>query len=672
MIRNAGKIPQNIYVSIIMIIAVATQIIFLTDTDGYYIIFITAGVAAAFYISFGKRVIPGLAISTFLSVLVFSFYFTDKSISEALLYTIPILSVNALISFLLSFLLDLFKCQTPDTLRKGVYFLLSMFITALVASIIPAFQFSNFHDSSFLYELGKMNYPIFIGIVIFTTSIILSHHYDEPFSSSCIKTHTVTAFVIVYTLITYLIFSNSIDKIDFWNYAPVFIVLFMVNAFAFSYRTLLFNSYVYIIIYRVTFLDLSNQTQVSSLSNMLNTYLVTLLLITIFTKIIVRESKEKNIELTETKERFSGMLDSTINLLSIRDTLAYEDTNYHENYMNSIFDIAMRIFPEISHGVCATRTDTYVRVLSTKGHDLDFYQSLTIPPNTYKYITFTPVLSTDPMKDFNNALGERYPLIKDDLPQIKESVRILIKLSECCIGVIFFDILEESKDGFTGNDINNIGSFQKMINSFYEMNELAINNSNLKDDIVLSLIRTLELYDQYTGGHSEDVATLAKILAKKMKLSDPEINDVYWAGIVHDIGKIGIKSDIINKPTRLTLEEYKQVQLHSTFGFDVLNRSSELKTIAKLVKHHHEWHNGSGYPDGLKNNEIPLGSQILQVADSVSSMATSRSYQNKKSFDLILAELEMYKGTQFNPVICEHMIDLIKSGIIQNYFKSKK
>jgi response regulator RpfG family c-di-GMP phosphodiesterase len=74
----------------------------------------------------------------------------------------------------------------------------------------------------------------------------------------------------------------------------------------------------------------------------------------------------------------------------------------------------------------------------------------------------------------------------------------------------------------------------------------------------------------------------------------------------------------------------------------------------------------------LKNNEIPLGSQILQVADSVSSMATSRSYQNKKSFDLILAELEMYKGTQFNPVICEHMIDLIKSGIIQNYFKSKK
>ncbi len=182
----------------------------------------------------------------------------------------------------------------------------------------------------------------------------------------------------------------------------------------------------------------------------------------------------------------------------------------------------------------------------------------------------------------------------------------------------------------------------------------------------------MELYDQYTGGHSEDVASLGKLIAEKMKLSDNDIYDIYWAGIVHDIGKIGISSEIINKPSKLTLAEYKQVQQHPIFGFDILNRSSDLKTIAKLVKHHHEWYNGSGYPSGLKSNDIPLGSQILQVADSVSSMATSRSYQKDKSFDEIISELELYKGTQFNPAICEHMIELIKSGVVEKQFKNSK
>ena len=279
-------------------------------------------------------------------------------------------------------------------------------------------------------------------------------------------------------------------------------------------------------------------------------------------------------------------------------------------------------------------------------------------------------MNKEPNKVYKNALGERYTLFEQDIPVFKESVSIIIKLNDQDYGAITFDILENDKNSFREGDLNNIKAFQSMINSFYEMNELTIKNNNLRDDIVLSLIRTLELYDQYTGGHSEDVAFLANQIAKKLNLPLIERYDIYWAGVVH--GKIGISSDVINKPAKLTLEEYKKVQEHPVFGYDILTKSEDLKKIAKLVRHHHEWYNGSGYPDGLKQDEIPYGSQILQVADAVSSMATERSYQRSKSFDQIVAELKLYSGIQFNPIIAKAMIDLIEQGIVSKYFKSQK
>ena len=672
MVRNANKIPQNIYISIIMLIAIFTQIVFLTNGDGYYIVFIPAGIAAGFYVTFGKRVFPGIALSTFFGVFIFSYIFTSKDFYASLLYTTPVFFANVTVAYLINLFLTYFNCKRPDTLKKGTYYLLSVLVATFIVSLFPTIQYTIQNNSRFILELGKVYQPVFIGVVIFATTIILSNHYDELVTRKSFMNYRDIIFIFAFAGTTYLIFGRDIGGLSFGSYGSLFIILFMINAFAFNYRMLLFNSFIYILIYSNTYLKVINPEEALSQSGVLNSYLLILLVITIFTKVLVTEIQEKNNELTETKDRFAGMLDSTISLLSVRDTLDYENEDYHENYIKSIFDIAMKIFPEITNGTCGLIDNRELRTLNTKGYDLTFFKSLKFPLNQFTQDVYEPILNRNTDKVFADAFGEKYELLKDELPKIKESIIILIKLSEKSKGVIIFDILKNSKDNFTENDINNIGAFQNMINSFYEMNELAIRNNNLKDDIVLSLIRTLELYDHYTGGHSEDVATLGKLLAEKINLSDSDIYDVYWAGIVHDIGKIGINSDIINKPTKLTLDEYKQVQLHPIYGFDILNRSLELKTIANLVKHHHEWYNGSGYPEGLKGNQIPFGSQILQVADSVSSMATKRSYQDQKSFDEVITELEMYKGTQFNPEICDHMIDLIKSGIIENYFNSKQ
>jgi HD-GYP domain-containing protein (c-di-GMP phosphodiesterase class II) len=193
----------------------------------------------------------------------------------------------------------------------------------------------------------------------------------------------------------------------------------------------------------------------------------------------------------------------------------------------------------------------------------------------------------------------------------------------------------------------------------------------LKNDIVLSLIRTLELFDQYTGGHSEEVAFLSNEIAKRCGLDEQETHDIYWAGVVHDIGKVGIDSSIINKPSKLSLEEYEKVKDHSIFGFEILNKAEDLKTIAILVKHHHEWWNGAGYPSGLEGEAIPIGSQIISVCDAVSTMAKKRPYTIVKTSREIIEELEMYSGVQFSPLPTKHMIKFIKDGYLDEFYKNR-
>lgn len=191
----------------------------------------------------------------------------------------------------------------------------------------------------------------------------------------------------------------------------------------------------------------------------------------------------------------------------------------------------------------------------------------------------------------------------------------------------------------------------------------------LKIELVVSLIKTLEYYNQYTSGHSNEVAEISLAIAQRMYLSQQDQYDIYWAGIVHDIGKVGIPISIINKPGRLTNEEFNQVKNHSIFGADILKASSELEHISILVRHHHEWWNGKGYPDGLKEDQIPLGSQILCIADSISVMLGERPYSVKKSLQEVMDELEKYSSIQFSPLPAKAAIDLINEGIIKKTYK---
>ena len=177
---------------------------------------------------------------------------------------------------------------------------------------------------------------------------------------------------------------------------------------------------------------------------------------------------------------------------------------------------------------------------------------------------------------------------------------------------------------------------------------------------IFSFIDMIERRDSYTAGHSERVAQYAKMLAKEMGYESTECENIYRAALLHDIGKVVIPDSVLLKPGKLNDLEYKLIQEHVNTSFNILNKIPMYKELAEIVKYHHEKYDGSGYPFGLKGNEIPFLSQILTLADSFDAMTTNRIYKGKKDIEHSLEEIKKLKGVQFHPDIVDTALNILK------------
>ena len=170
---------------------------------------------------------------------------------------------------------------------------------------------------------------------------------------------------------------------------------------------------------------------------------------------------------------------------------------------------------------------------------------------------------------------------------------------------------------------------------------------------ITALVNALEAKDKYTSGHSQRVADIAAAIAREMGLSPEIIDKVQLAGLVHDVGKIGVRALLINKPSSLDQEELLHFQRHPEIGEHILIPIADDEEILRLVRNHHEHYDGTGYPDRLKGNQIPLGARILAVADAYEAMTSERAYRETLSDKKARAELERCRGTQFDPEIVD-------------------
>ena len=175
-----------------------------------------------------------------------------------------------------------------------------------------------------------------------------------------------------------------------------------------------------------------------------------------------------------------------------------------------------------------------------------------------------------------------------------------------------------------------------------------------------AIARTIDAKDSYTNGHSRRVGYYSREIAKAMGLPEKEVENIFYTALLHDIGKIGIPIKIINKPSRLDDEEFEIMKTHTIKGGKILKDISTIPGIVEGAMYHHEKYNGSGYPTGLKGEDIPLNARIICCADCFDAMATKRSYKPPCGKDYIISEFERCKGTQFDPEIADVIIKLIK------------
>jgi HD-GYP domain-containing protein (c-di-GMP phosphodiesterase class II) len=180
-----------------------------------------------------------------------------------------------------------------------------------------------------------------------------------------------------------------------------------------------------------------------------------------------------------------------------------------------------------------------------------------------------------------------------------------------------------------------------------------------------SFMAFIDAKDPSTNGHSIRVARYSREIAKRMGFSSEECNRVYYIGLMHDCGKIGIPDSILKKPAKLTPEEFEIIKTHTTQGAKILSDFNSIPGIQDGALYHHERYDGQGYPCGLKGDEIPLIARIICVADSFDTMNSKRYYKEKYSKDDIISEMTTNRGTQFDPRIVDIFLSMISDGTIK-------
>ena len=208
--------------------------------------------------------------------------------------------------------------------------------------------------------------------------------------------------------------------------------------------------------------------------------------------------------------------------------------------------------------------------------------------------------------------------------------------------------------------------YQENLEEEVELRALELLESNqrlqhLFVSILKTLANTLEAKDEYTHGHSERVAEHAVRVRARLKLAKGDLAHIELAGLLHDIGKIGVREKVLHKPGRLTPQEYEHIKAHCALGERILRPVEQFAPILDCVRHHHERVDGLGYPDGIAAEQISVGAKILAVCDAYDAMTSERPYRPPLPVDKAIEEIQNCRGTQFDPLVADTFLEVLSS-----------
>ena len=260
---------------------------------------------------------------------------------------------------------------------------------------------------------------------------------------------------------------------------------------------------------------------------------------------------------------------------------------------------------------------------------------------------------------------------------VQSALVVPLKVGDKVLGVLGVANKIESKDGkgeaasaFTPND-------ESLLLTMAGQIAIAIENARLYEDVrelslgaVRALVGAIDARDPYTRGHSEEVTRLVVAMARELGWSGADLEMLEFAALLHDVGKIGVPDRILRKTSRLTPEEWQIIRLHPYQSAQIVKPVEPLQRIVPWVYHHHERWDGSGYPDGLRGEEIPLASRIIAVADTYNAMTTDRPYRPAMSHEEAVAELKRNAGTQFDPQVVEAFLRVVGERVQDEVFEA--
>ncbi len=204
-----------------------------------------------------------------------------------------------------------------------------------------------------------------------------------------------------------------------------------------------------------------------------------------------------------------------------------------------------------------------------------------------------------------------------------------------------------------------------VVTELREKNQAMKKNSDeiieLNEGLLTTLSEIIDLGDPYVLGHSKMVSTYATSIAKSLGLNPKQIDLIRKAGLLHDIGKLGISKEILTKPGKLTRKEYETIKEHAALGAGLVKNSPSLRPLVPIILHHHEDYNGAGYPDKLAGNQIPVEARIIAVADAIEAMTSDRPYRRGLKKEQVIEELNQHAGSQFDPLVVKEAIKMLEA-----------
>ena len=256
----------------------------------------------------------------------------------------------------------------------------------------------------------------------------------------------------------------------------------------------------------------------------------------------------------------------------------------------------------------------------------------------------------------------------------QQLVAVPLQRHEQLLGCLF--ALDKQQGDFNSTDAKLLGSIATESAIYLENSRLFEDMRGLMMGLMHSLTSAVDAKDPYTCGHSERVALLSRHLSQQIQLPDQQVEEIYMAGLLHDVGKIGVPEEVLQKTGKLTPAEFDQMKKHPEIGARILQDVRQMKHVIPGVLYHHERYDGRGYPTGLAGTEIPLMGRIICLGDCFDAMTSNRTYRRALPIEVAMAEIQRCAGTQFDPVLAEAFLRTTAEGyrdlLSDHQQKSKK